>query len=657
MRKIATLFLGLWLLTALTISVSAGPGASGGVGARVIDEGACGRNLEWVLYATGELVITGTGPMNDNETAWKDYRTNIKTVVLGSGVTTVGTGAFSGCSGLTSVRYEGTLTAWNRVAIGGNNGPLTSVPVTFPNMNGWSLEDGKRYFYQNALPLRNQWAQDSFGWLWLCDDGYAVCDTWLREGDVFYYCDSNGYRVTGTRDIGGHSYPFDGSGKLLEVYTVTFQNWDGSVLSSAVYKYGDPVTLPTAPKREADECYTYAFAGWDKAVAAVTGNAVYTATYTAIRIPGTENAIVRQPENVTAESGQSAQFSVEVTGQPVSYRWEYRKIHKWYTTSMEGFDTDTLTVPVTGGRNGYGYRCTVTFADGTQMVSEPGILTAITYITNVTGPNDQTVVLGYKGQFTVSAQGEGLKYRWYYMRPDGTKWLETSMEGCEKPTVYIESTTSRDGYKYRCKITDAAGLSVYSEAATMRVLSFTGHPTETFAATGSQVQFTVSTSVESGFSYQWQYRRNATANWSNTTMVGYNTDTLTVSAAKARNGYEYRCVVTGSKNSQLASKGAVLHVGDPVVITAQPENRTCAVGEVAAFTVAATNAYAYQWQYQTPSGTAWRSTTAEGNTTAAVNVTVKSNNNGYKYRCVITGLDGRQYISNTAVLTLGEFPI
>ena len=136
-------------------------------------------------------------------------------------------------------------------------------------------------------------------------------------------------------------------------------------------------------------------------------------------------------------------------------------------------------------------------------------------------------------------------------------------------------------------------------------------------------------------------------------MTGYNTATLTVNATKARNGYEYRCVLTGSKNSQIASKAAVLHVGDPVVITAQPENVTCAVGQIATFRVTAGNVYAYQWQYQRPSGTTWTNTTADGNTTATLNVTVKSNNGGYKYRCKITGLNGETYYTDVATLKLG----
>ena len=63
-------------------------------------------------------------------------------------------------------------------------------------------------------------------------------------------------------------------------YTVRFLNEDGSVISENVYHYGDNVVVPADPAKEADEKYTYTFAGWDKEVTSVKENVDYTATYT-----------------------------------------------------------------------------------------------------------------------------------------------------------------------------------------------------------------------------------------------------------------------------------------------------------------------------------------------------------------------------------------
>ena len=65
----------------------------------------------------------------------------------------------------------------------------------------------------------------------------------------------------------------------VNTYTVTFVDYDGTVLSTETYEEGATVTAPADPTRAADESYTYAFSGWDKTVATVTEDVTYTATY------------------------------------------------------------------------------------------------------------------------------------------------------------------------------------------------------------------------------------------------------------------------------------------------------------------------------------------------------------------------------------------
>ena len=62
-------------------------------------------------------------------------------------------------------------------------------------------------------------------------------------------------------------------------YTIVFKNWDGTVLSTQTYHYGEAVTAPGTPTKVADGTYSYSFNGWDKSVVACAGNATYMATY------------------------------------------------------------------------------------------------------------------------------------------------------------------------------------------------------------------------------------------------------------------------------------------------------------------------------------------------------------------------------------------
>ena len=74
--------------------------------------GNCGATATWSLSSPGVLTISGSGAMTDlvSEAGqpWKGYRTSITSVVIESGVTSIGYHAFEGCTGLTSVTFDGT---------------------------------------------------------------------------------------------------------------------------------------------------------------------------------------------------------------------------------------------------------------------------------------------------------------------------------------------------------------------------------------------------------------------------------------------------------------------------------------------------------------------------------------------------------------------
>lgn len=68
-------------------------------------------------------------------------------------------------------------------------------------------------------------------------------------------------------------------------YTVEFRS-EGKTLSVRTYRYGEKVTVPAVdPVKSADEEFTYQFAGWDRAVEPVTGDAVYNAVFRASPLP------------------------------------------------------------------------------------------------------------------------------------------------------------------------------------------------------------------------------------------------------------------------------------------------------------------------------------------------------------------------------------
>ena len=93
--------------------------------------GTCGDNLQWKLTDEGVLTITGTGKMQDwnrsKPSPWHADK-SVKQLIIGNGVTTIGSSAFAGCSSLTSVTIPNSVTTIGHGAFYGCSS-LTSVTI------------------------------------------------------------------------------------------------------------------------------------------------------------------------------------------------------------------------------------------------------------------------------------------------------------------------------------------------------------------------------------------------------------------------------------------------------------------------------------------------------------------------------------------------
>ena len=74
----------------------------------IIASGNCGDNLTWKYIDGGELVIEGTGTMNDKP--WESYKGSITKVTIKEGVTSIVDWAFYQCSNLTEVSIAESVT-------------------------------------------------------------------------------------------------------------------------------------------------------------------------------------------------------------------------------------------------------------------------------------------------------------------------------------------------------------------------------------------------------------------------------------------------------------------------------------------------------------------------------------------------------------------
>lgn len=81
--------------------------------AEAADSGFFGESLTWTLDSSGTLTISGEGAMQDCPNRSSPFFDNqiIQKVIISEGVTSIGTGAFSFCTGLKSVRIADSVTS------------------------------------------------------------------------------------------------------------------------------------------------------------------------------------------------------------------------------------------------------------------------------------------------------------------------------------------------------------------------------------------------------------------------------------------------------------------------------------------------------------------------------------------------------------------
>ena len=279
-------------------------------------------------------------------------------------------------------------------------------------------------------------------------------------------------------------------------------------------------------------------------------------------------------------------------------------------------------------------------------------------------PSNYVGPMGTKATFTVVATGTDLSYQWQWSRDNGQTWTNSSstFTGYRSASLQIPISEARNGYLYRCIVTDVSGDTVTSNAARLTIGSaaptITTQPANYTGALGTKATFTV-VATGADLTYQWQWSRDNGATWTNSssTFEGNRSASMKVPISAARNNYLYRCIVTSSTGEAVTSNAARLTVAaDGPTITTHPSNYTGALGTKATFTVVASGTnLTYRWQWSRDNGVTWAnsSSACPGYNTASMQVPITEARNGYLYRCVVMNASGATATSNAAKLTIG----
>ena len=96
--SVICLFCAIWCFNPNILKASTVYAAEGTSESSTIASGSCGTGLTWQLTDDGILQIEGEGAMSTYSTVtapWYNYRSGIVSVEVGSGVTSISSGAFA----------------------------------------------------------------------------------------------------------------------------------------------------------------------------------------------------------------------------------------------------------------------------------------------------------------------------------------------------------------------------------------------------------------------------------------------------------------------------------------------------------------------------------------------------------------------------------
>ncbi len=203
-----------------------------------------------------------------------------------------------------------------------------------------------------------------------------------------------------------------------------------------------------------------------------------------------------------------------------------------------------------------------------------------------TQPQSAVVAVGASLNLTAAASGSPT-YQW---RKNGN-----AISGATAATLAVSTAAVDAGSSYDVVATNGSG-STTSAPATVTVYSPTAAPLFTvqpFAQSVNQgvgVTFNATAVGAGTVTYQWQFAGSAIA--------GQTGATLTLSNAQVGNQGAYSVIATNANGSTpSANAGLTVVVAAGPVITNQPVSLTVAPGGTASFSVTATGATAYQWNF------------------------------------------------------------
>ena len=268
--------------------------------------------------------------------------------------------------------------------------------------------------------------------------------------------------------------------------------------------------------------------------------------------------VSKQPKDVKGTVGQKVTMEVQASGNQLKYQWEFRDGNgAWRTSYASGNTSAKITFSI--GNEMIGdqrqYRCRLTDDNGYVIYSSAATVRGSAAPKVNKQPEDIWGSVGQKVNASISTTGNNLTYQWEFRDGQG-QWRESYAGGCRTTNLSftIGKEMTGDQRQYRCKVTDANGYVVYSNALTVHAAAgpvIKTNPKSVSGTVGQQVSMEIKVAGV-GLSYQWQFRDGNGA-WRNSYASGTNSNKITFHIGNEMVGdkRQYRCKVT-DQNGNVA---------------------------------------------------------------------------------------------------------
>ena len=176
--------------------------------------------------------------------------------------------------------------------------------------------------------------------------------------------------------------------------------------------------------------------------------------------------ITSQPQDVSAEAGETVILHVEANRSNVTYQWQWRTgSTNWKNCTSGGYNRDSFSFMMKETLAGRLYRCKVT-GSGETLTSEAARITLLFSPFEITiHPQNVSAKAGEDVVLHVETNKSDVTYQWQYSI-NGTTWKNCSSAGYNTDTFSFMMKATLSGRQYRCRVT-SGGETLISEAGTI----------------------------------------------------------------------------------------------------------------------------------------------------------------------------------------------